>query len=222
MFSAELAFKGLANLIYPLYCQVCKSKLDPANTRYLCENCWSKIKKSRAVPASGHNYFFHSLWSIGRYQGVLKDCIRLFKYNKKSFMAKPLGELMNNFIAGHLDRRAIGLIVPVPLHSSKLRERGFNQSLELAVQISKRSSLPLSSSSLYRKRPTISQTELSKQERLINVKAAFAVKNSLVLKKQVLLVDDVFTSGATANECSKTLLEAGACAVSVLTLARGN
>ena len=137
-------------------------------------------------------------------------------------MANPLGELMNNFIADHLDRQAIDLIVPVPLYKSKLRERGFNQSLELAAQISKMFSLPLSSNSLYRRKPTISQTELSRQERLINVKAAFAVRNNLVFKKQVLLVDDVFTSGATVNECSKTLLEAGACAVSVLTLARGN
>ena len=129
---------------------------------------------------------------------------------------------MNSFIANYPGLKTIDFIIPVPLYSAKLRERGFNQSAELTVQISERFNIPISLNNLYRTRYTLSQTGLSRHERLLNVRAAFSVKNNPFLKKRVLLIDDVFTTGATVNECSKTLLKAGAQTVRILTLARGN
>ncbi|MEA3560581.1 MAG: ComF family protein [Candidatus Omnitrophota bacterium] len=222
MFSVPSAFKGFINLIYPLHCQICKVKLDPANTRYLCENCWNKVKKYCRNSSVCDEYFFNKIWSVGKYEGILKECIHLLKYSKKSFIARPLGELMNSFIANYPELKTIDFITPAPLYSAKLRERGFNQSAELAIRISERFNIPVSLNNLYRTRYTLSQTGLSRHERLLNVRAAFSVKNNPFLKKRVLLIDDVFTTGATVNECSKTLLKAGAQTVRILTLARGN
>jgi ComF family protein len=116
---------------------------------------------------------------------------------------------------------AIDLVVPVPLHSRRLRERGFNQSLLLARQVSKRRSIPLNFTALDRIRQTRPQTRLSGPERHKNVRGAFEVNApGAVAGRKILLIDDVFTTGATIQECTESLLDAGAKEVHVLTLAR--
>jgi len=113
------------------------------------------------------------------------------------------------------------LIIPVPLHPKRLRWRGFNQSLLLARQVSHLYQLPIDPFVLYRNRETPPQTQLTEEERRKNVRGAFAIASSEALKeKNVLLVDDVYTSGATVNECSRVLVRGGAREVHVLTLAR--
>lgn len=120
-----------------------------------------------------------------------------------------------------LNEWRVDLIVPVPLHPRRLRWRGFNQSLLLAKQVSRRYEVPMDPFVLYRKRETAPQTQLAEDERRRNVRGAFATGPEKPLKgKSLLLVDDVYTSGATVNECSRVLLHAGAKEVYVLTLAR--
>jgi competence protein ComFC len=115
----------------------------------------------------------------------------------------------------------VDLIVPVPLHPKRLRWRGFNQSLLLARQVSRLYGVPVDPFVLCRARETAPQTLLAEDERRKNVRGAFAVHPEKSLKKQkVLLVDDVYTSGATVNECSRALVQGGATEVTVLTLAR--
>jgi ComF family protein len=115
----------------------------------------------------------------------------------------------------------VDLIVPVPLHPKRLRWRGFNQSLLLARQVSRLYGVSVDPFVLYRARETAPQTLLAEDERRKNVRGAFAVFPEKSLKKQkVLLVDDVYTSGATVNECSRALVQGGAAEVTVLTLAR--
>ena len=113
------------------------------------------------------------------------------------------------------------LIVPVPLHPKRLRERGFNQALILAREVSKRFSLPLEFLALERHKLTEPQVNLSKEQRLENVRGAFAVrKNKRIEGQRVILVDDVYTTGSTIKECAGTLMRSGAADVAVLTLAR--
>ena len=120
-----------------------------------------------------------------------------------------------------LNEWRVDLIVPVPLHPRRLRWRGFNQSLLLAKQVSRRYEVPMDPFVLYRKRETAPQTQLAEGERRKNVRGAFATRPERSLKrKSLLLVDDVYTSGATVNECSRVLLHGGAKEVYVLTLAR--
>ena len=115
----------------------------------------------------------------------------------------------------------VDLIVPVPLHPKRLRWRGFNQSLLLARQVSRLYEVPIDPFVLCRDRETAPQTQLTEDERRRNVRGAFAIQTGKSLKgKGVLLVDDVYTSGATVNECSRALIRGGAKVVYVLTLAR--
>ena len=112
------------------------------------------------------------------------------------------------------------LIIPVPLHPSRLRERGFNQSLILARGASSATGIKLSDKALIRVRKTIPQTRLSGSERRTNLLSAFIADHSYVDDKRILLIDDVYTTGSTVNECARSLIEAGAIRVDVLTLSR--
>ena len=115
----------------------------------------------------------------------------------------------------------VDVIVPVPLHSTRLREREYNQSLLLAHRMSTYLKIPLNYTVLRRIRETPPQTSLTKHERLKNLRRSFVVKTPQSLKgKSILLVDDVYTTGTTVNECAKVLDKAGAENVYVVTLAR--
>jgi len=125
---------------------------------------------------------------------------------------------MTRAIPGDIDG---DLIVPVPLHPARLREREFNQSLLLADLLGRQLQLPVVATVLVRVLAAAPQTTLTRQERLHNLRQAFAIRNAEVLAgRRVLLIDDVFTTGTTVNQCAKSLLKAGVLSVSVLTLAR--
>ena len=112
-------------------------------------------------------------------------------------------------------------VVPVPLHPKRLRERGFNQALSLARFVNRFYSIPLDQNNLVRARWTHTQVGLSESKRKENVRGAFLVKNAKNFQsKHILLVDDVYTSGSTVDECAKVLINAGARTVQILTLAR--
>ncbi len=115
----------------------------------------------------------------------------------------------------------IDLVMPVPLHRKRLIQRGFNQALLLSHGVGSAFGIPLSVDNLVRSRYTMPQVELSGEERIKNVAGAFAIRRPEEVEgKSVLIVDDVFTSGATMNECAATLKEGGAARVTALTLAR--
>ena len=151
----------------------------------------------------------------------MRQVLQQFKYGRKVSLGKPLGALMAR--AGRDEFRGVSLdgIIPVPLHRRRLRWRGFNQSVILGREVARLWGVPMDPFVLLRIKETVPQTELPEDERRRNVRAAFAVNPMKpVVGKSLLLVDDVYTSGATVNECSRTLLAAGAKKVYVLTLAR--
>jgi ComF family protein len=120
-----------------------------------------------------------------------------------------------------LSECSVDMIVPVPLHPKRLRWRGFNQSVLLARQVSRVQHIPMDPFVLYRGKETPPQTQLTEEERRKNVRGAFSLNPQKPVEgKRVLLVDDVYTSGATVNECSRSLKRGGAKEVYVLTLAR--
>lgn len=225
--------KSAINIIIPHMCQLCGSQTDD----YICVNCKQDInfisgsvctrcgmpfisKESSNHLCSGcikKKSPFKMARSIAEYNGVLLDAIHKLKYNGKTSLAKPLGLIMADGL--HLDN--YNIIVPVPLHKKRLKERGFNQSLLLAREISKKHNIPIDYLNLKRIRWTEPQINLKGEERLKNVKGSFAVENARVFKnKNILLIDDVYTTGATVKECSKVLKKTGAKGVFVLTLAR--
>lgn len=116
---------------------------------------------------------------------------------------------------------SVDLIIPVPLHSERLRQREFNQSLLLADNIGRHLDIPVAYSNLIRVIPTPAQTTLSRKSRLKNLRRAFAIRHpEAVVSRRILLIDDVFTTGTTVNECAKTLRKAGSGDVFVMTLGR--
>jgi ComF family protein len=147
--------------------------------------------------------------------------VQKFKYGRKVSLGKPLGRLMARGCEEFLRECRAELIVPVPLHARRLRWRGFNQSVLLARQVSRACGIPADPFVLLRCRETPPQTQLTEEGRRKNMRGAFVVNPEISIKgKSILLIDDVYTSGATVNECSRTLRRGGAREVYVLTLAR--
>jgi ComF family protein len=143
------------------------------------------------------------------------------KYSEKTHLARPLGLLLSSFAKAWLQGQGSLLVMPVPLHPKRLRERGFNQSLLLAGEVASALGADLDFSSLKRIKYTQPQTGLGSDERKKNVRGAFGVSDrQAVRRRAVLLVDDVATTGSTLNECARTLKRAGAGEVLCLVLAR--
>ena len=235
--SVKGVLSHLLDLIFVPLCPVCRSPLR--NGGPFCEGCSRTIR--RVLPpicpqcglpfpegTEGHlcgdclsgkfRFLLHR--SYGIYEGALKEAIHRFKYGRDLLLVEPLGDFLLE-ACEDLRSRGIDLLIPVPLHPRRLRERGFNQSLLLARHLSKRLGLPCEAEVLVKVKDTPSQTSLSPAERQRAVRGAFEVlKGERIREKRVLLVDDVFTTGATVNEASRVLLRAGAEEVLVITLAR--
>jgi ComF family protein len=157
---------------------------------------------------------------LGLYDGPIREAIHLLKYRGKPFLVKPLVGLLS---LGYpfIDYDAYDLMVPVPLHPKRLRERGFNQALIVGRAIGRREKVPCTGFVLRKTRLSAPQVDLSPKEREKNVRGSFAVVDPAKVEgKRVLLVDDVMTTGSTVNECARELLKAGAKGVDVFTLAR--
>jgi len=153
---------------------------------------------------------------------VLKEAIHSFKFGAHLRLLPIFTELVINFAMRYIDIDTFDVVVPVPLHKTKLREREFNQAQLLAKDFSDKKSLPINSWGLKKIRNTKPQTEFNKDKRRSNIKNAFKVTDSSCFKdKKILLMDDVFTTGSTLNECAKMLTESGAKSVECLVVARG-
>jgi ComF family protein len=160
---------------------------------------------------------FDAVYSFGSYDGPLRNLIHAFKYGKVESLAKPLGK----FLCGALPaNEEFDLVIAMPMHWRKRMERGFNQAELLARPVAKLYGLKLAKN-LRRKKRTVSQAGLTQAERQNNLKGSFEVRNTgEVSGRRILLVDDVFTTGATLRAATDVLKSAGAARVCALTLAR--
>lgn len=200
-------------------CDACMQKL-PRNNGKVCAKCGEQItsRSKYCLRCKGSKPKFDRCWSPLLYEGDVVKLIRNFKYHNQQYFAETLGNfLVEEYVLQGLE---CDFIVPVPLHKERKKQRGFNQAQLLAKQMNAMLGLPVVTEVLKRVKNTQTQTELTKQEREANVKKAFAVQNKQVLAgRTVLLVDDVYTTGSTLNECASELLHAGASKVFCLTLA---
>ena len=213
--------KGLLGLAYPAVCEACGAKINTdIESGCLCRNCLKQMIK--VSPVNPSRYKNINVWSICVYDGVVRECVHLFKYGSRLSLTKPLGQLMINFSNNCLKPKKFDIIVPVPLHRIRLRERGFNQAELLAKRLAAFTGRPLCLKAIKRVRPTAAQAGLSKTKRFANLKGAFKICDaSRVTGKNILLIDDVLTTGSTLGECAKALLKAKAKSVEALVLAKG-
>ncbi|MDH5527440.1 MAG: ComF family protein [Nitrospirota bacterium] len=227
--------------LFPSGCQVCATPLRGAPTPWFCGPCWAVEADHRVCFQCGDFLASETVtrvpeWRcgacmraappfararvLGGYDGLYGHAVRLLKYREKTSLA--------NYLAGRIRPRAypdgfwdVDLVMPVPLHPSRLRERGFNQSARLAAAVGRRMGLPVAGHLLERTVATASQVGLKRRERLRNVARAFAVCDTdSVAGKSVLLVDDVITTGATLSACARALMRAGAVRVNAWAVAR--
>lgn len=176
-----------------------------------------------------HETVYTAARSSGLYAGALMHLIHAVKYRRRLRLTRPLGLLLfTDFLRYYADKR-ITLILPVPLHLSRMRHRGFNQSLLLLGEWHRSNRLLESPVTdfrvdpgvLVRNRKTRSQTGLKKEQRRTNIRGAFTVAApERIAGKNILLVDDVYTTGSTVSECAAVLKKTGAENIYVLTLAR--
>lgn len=232
------------NLVFPIFCLSCRERLLTEENGYYCPTCWelaSRIepplcdhcgRPHAAMVGLGSRRNFpcaecrekplkavRRIYGAAQYEGVVADGVKHLKFHDKYRLARPLGALMRAFAAEHLDTGAYDLIVPVPLHRVRLRDRGYNQSELLAREVLAAFPGAALSVALRRIRPTRTQSKLTGRKRSDNVKGAFAVEGDPMAGRTILLIDDVVTSGGTVEECARALRRAGAVAVDVLAAA---
>lgn len=226
--------KQLLKLLFPPRCVICAEVLCleerkgilcrkcaadvPFFPKDVCPHCGGESDRAGFCSICLKPFSFDSAVSVFPYERV-RRAIRLFKYEGGKDIGIGLGEMMAEYLLKEqtelLERADV--MVSVPLHPKKEKYRGFNQTHILCERISEKTGLVFEKQALERKRETVAQSELNPEERKMNLKDAFGMKMDLT-GKRVLLVDDIFTTGTTCNECAKELYRAGAEEVTVFTL----
>jgi ComF family protein len=233
--------RALLDLLFPPLCHVCKAYIPYAGRLLVCAGCLDKTSFLVSphctvcgipfVTEDGVDHVcgaclmhppLHICRSATLLSGPVQELIHRFKYGGRVHLCQPLGLLSAVALREFCREAAPDLIVPVPLHCKRLRQRGFNQSQLLGKVLEKQWRVPLMIGNLRRVRWTEPQTGLHAKDRVRNVAGAFAVKNPQLLEgKRVLLVDDVLTTGSTMRACAEALNDAGVAAVFAVTVARG-
>jgi ComF family protein len=231
------------DLIFPALCPVCEASLGPGRRDPLCGKCWDAIARieppycatcgapfmgfserelaPRPFPCaqcSAEPPPYEYARSAARYEGPLRDALHAFKFSGRRALARPLADLLLEQCGGALPG-GIAAVVPVPLARDREYLRGFNQAQLLAEHVARRLGAPLEPRWLARVRETRPQSDLAAAERRANVRGAFQASRA-VDGRDVLVVDDVFTTGATLAACARALRERGAGRIGVLTVAR--
>lgn len=220
------------DIVFPRFCVICKQEGG-----FICPKCWEKIKEEELSCPYCHKINFsgkfcsshkrHSSFDglifISQFDSLAKNVVYAFKYQGLRGLAKPLGLLMAERLRRHSVFKENPVLVPVPIFITKRWQRGFNQAELLALEIAKRTGLecfPL----ILKIKKTISQTKLKRKERIENIKGAFelSAKSFAFRGRSFVLVDDVYTTGATFNEMAKELKKLAPLSIWGLSFARGS
>lgn len=229
---------SLLNLIFPLRCLGCDDILSEENGYLFCKSCLDDIEFFRgkkrcricSVPIEGEDNlcehckacdrFFVMNISCARYNGALKAAIKRYKFSKRADLYRGLGEILADEIE-YYNISGIDIIASVPIHKNRLKKRGFNQSELLAKYVSRELGIFYEKRAVVRIKDTPPQSSLkTPSERKKNVSGAFRVLDKELIKgKNILLIDDVFTTGSTLSEISRVLIKGGAKSVYTATVA---
>lgn len=219
----------ILNLIYPPTCGIC-GKLSQ---EYLCKKC-EKILEAQALfeiekvsNMSEINKNFENHLYIFKYEGIIRNTIIKYKFNEKSYLYKTFVNFLLKNEKFFKILESYDTIIPVPISKKRKKQRGYNQSELIAKELANKLKIDLDISSLCKQKDIIEQSKLSKEERVENIKGAYILKkqnyiqNENVLEdKKIILIDDVFTTGSTANECCRVLKQANPKRIDVLTIAK--
>ena len=238
--AARRILSSVGTLLFPPHCVSCRANTPPGV--YVCETCLTDLDRLAAPMCArcswpfdgavteafvcgdceGREVHYECAVAAYRARGVVREMIHAFKYNQKLHLRAPLAEWLSETLNdSRISAKDVHGFVPVPLHRVRKRERQYNQAEELCAFLSKRTGIP-TIDALKRVRNTTTQTRLTREERMENLRGAFHARhNAQVNGRDLVLVDDVFTTGSTVEECSRVLRRAGAASVRVITIARG-
>ena len=211
---------SILNLIYPPTCGIC-GKL---NQEFLCKKCQKMLENQAEFNVEEnqnpekhfkeHIYFF-------KYEGMIRKIILKYKFHDKAYLYKTFANflLKNEKIFKIL--KTYDTIIPVPISRKRKNERGYNQSHLLAREIAKYTKLKLENKCLFKTKNIIEQSKLNKEDRLKNIQGVYELHRPEVLKnKNIILLDDIYTTGSTVNECCKVLQQANPKKIGVITIAK--
>jgi ComF family protein len=239
------ATRALLDIILPPRCRICHASTIGQAMPWVCQVCWLAVPYIKppicyqcgqpfAAPMAGIASTVHRCGTcrkapppytkaraIGLYKGTLRDMIHAMKYQRIYGLVRPLADLLFAQFKFHWYEQRPDLLTPVPLHRSRLRAREFDQAHALANHLGQQMDIPVAGDLLIRHRRTASQVDLNAVQRRRNVQGAFRLQEPRACQgKSLLLIDDVYTTGATIRECARLLQQAGARWVGVYTLAR--
>ena len=216
---------ALMDAIAPLHCETCDARIDGRTyVHRVCNACLYMFESApeddsllnQLYAQNNKDSFLFNIESHFAFhqEAPIQQTIHAIKYDNAQQMAIDFGR----YFAGIRKHREVDYYIPVPLHSARLRERGYNQSLLIAQGISSITKVPVINA-LERLFYSTTQTKLSSKDRMQNVQGIFSLTNAEPIRgKRLMLIDDVMTTGSTLEECAQVLLESGACSVSALTL----
>lgn len=232
----QQTIETVINFLYPSQCRVCENQIGLESVPYMCDTCWHDIDfieppwcemcgipntEDKCDSCAANPPPYGKLRTIAFYEAALQQAIHLFKFEKRTTLAKPLTQLLMQYIPDDFSIAEYDFILPIPIHKKRLRERGFNQATLLANGIAKITGVPVVTDVLTRYRNTSPQSSLDRETRQTNIIGAFELhKKEVVQDKRILVLDDVFTTGATVREAVKVLWNADPIEIDVLTLAR--
>ena len=199
-------------------CGICGKICDKS----LCRKCEINLEKFENIKIEEvQDKNFNEFISVFDYQGMIRTNILNYKFKEKSYMAKTFAKFLINNEKLFEKIKTYDTIVPVPISRKRMKQRGYNQSLIIAKELNKYFKLEISENSLIKVKNVIEQSKLNKEDRQNNIINAYEIKNEQILEnKKVLLIDDIYTTGSTVNECSKMLKLANPKKIGVLTLAK--
>ena len=227
----------LITFVFPAKCRRCDTPMGVGKVHYLCNACWDQIELLKppwcqicglprwsAVCADcrEHPPLFRRLRAVAFYEPTLREAIHLMKYEKKQVISKHLIQLLQAHLPQDLASTDYDFLLPIPLHTNRLRQRGFNQAEQIAQGVAQVWGVPVRTDILLRTRDTVPLSSLeSREERTKNIAGAFEVRSQDSIQgRKILLIDDIFTTGTTINEALKVLRFANPDCVDVLTLTR--
>lgn len=214
-------FNRVLDIIYPQKCLICGRQVADI----LCNKCERILDRNLILNINDYSLDKEKLFDehmyLYQYDGIIRKMILKYKFQEEAYLYKIFVKKIKNNKKTYLFFKKYDIIIPVPISKKRLKKRGYNQSELISKELSREINIEYVDKCLLKNKDTLPQSSLNKEERIKNVKNVYSVKNQeKIINKKVLIIDDIYTTGSTINECSKVLIEAGAKSIGILTIAK--
>ncbi len=210
----QTLWKQMINFLFPLRCICCGRMLDTDAEISLCNQCHPVVFTRYVEPRAFEKKFFDRVYCVADYTGHVRRAVLKYKFGNARYLANTFGTLIAERIQKNVPKTAFDLVTCVPLSPGRLKERGFNQSADIAKVVANIFGIPFEPDMLIKVKELSPLSKMPAAERRKRVRGAYRFcENCEITKKRILLIDDIYTTGATIDECAKVLCMYGAASV---------